>query len=112
MLREYEKAKMQLMNVDLPDQNQSDNFHNTNHTFQFNQNQSGQMTSKSPYSNFMRTTGGKKIYYHDPKSGRLPDPTFGETTKLSETRQKILYRAENGKPLHRMQNQKYFIPSS
>lgn len=60
----------------------------------------------------MRTTGGKKIYYYDPKTGGLPPPKFNETTKLAETRQKILYRAEDGKPLHRKRDQLNFIPSS
>ena len=110
MLREYEKAKMQLMNVDIPDEDQKDNFENTNQTFNIT-NSMGFKNSKSPFNNFMRTTGGKKIYYYDPKAGSLPPPKFNETTKLSETRQKILYRAENGKPLHRMQKNLNFIPS-
>lgn len=112
MLREYEKAKMQMMNPDLSDE-QTVHFNNTQNTFaQGNQTRGGisNQTGKSPFSNFVRSTAGKKLYFNDPKSGPLPPAKLQEQTRLSETRQRILYRADNGAPLHRVQRVKDFVP--
>jgi len=40
----------------------------------------------SPFSNFMRSTAGKKLYYYNEKTGPLPPNKICDQTKLSENR--------------------------
>lgn len=113
MLREYEKAKMQMMNTDLSEQ--TVHFNNTQNAFAAGNQTLASMsrsnlTGRSPFSNFVRSTAGKKLYFNDPKSGPLPPARIQDQTRISETRQRILYRADNGAPLHRVQRVKDFIP--
>ena len=86
MLREYEKAKLQMMNNDIASDQEG--------------SVPGTMTSglnkTSPYNNFMRSTAGKKLYRNDVN---MPPPRIFENTKQNMTRQRILYRAQNGLPL-------------
>jgi hypothetical protein len=59
----------------------------------------------------VRSTAGKKLYYNDESTGPMPPPKIQDQTRIAETRQRILYRADNGAPLHRVQNIKNFVPS-
>ena len=73
MLREYEKAKLQMMNTDLGSEQMA--------------SAAGTMTSglnkTSPYNNFMRSTAGKKLYRND---ANMPPPRIFENTKQNMTR--------------------------
>lgn len=97
MLREYEKAKLQMMNNDLGEESAR----NTITT--------GGMNKTSPYQNFMRSTNGKKLYYND---AEMPPTRIFENTKQNMTRQRILYRAHNGLPLAKVTQNKEFIPAN
>jgi len=68
------------------------------------------MTSRSPFSNFMRATTGKKLYHNESKAGPLPPSKVNDLTLNSKTRQKILYRAENGIPLPKATRIETFVP--
>jgi hypothetical protein len=67
-------------------------------------------TKPSPYSNFMRATTGKKLYFTDNKAGPLPLPKINETTRIRETKQRTLYRTGEGKPLFKSIKHTEFIP--
>ena len=72
MLREYEKAKKQMMqNQDLEGNNAS------GHKTSYGMNQ-----PPSPYNNFDRATTGKKLYFNDEKTGPLPPSKVNDTTTL------------------------------
>ena len=74
MLREYEKAKLQMLNSDIDQGNST----------------MSAMNKTSPYDNFIRSTNGKKLYCNDEQ---MPPPRMFENTKQNMTRQRILYRA-------------------
>ena len=68
------------------------------------------MSSRSPFKNFNRTTTGRKIYHTEAKAGPLPPSKVNELTLNSKTRQKILYRADNGVPLPKANKVETFVP--
>lgn len=61
------------------------------------------LPKRSPFDNFDRSTTGKKLYYNDKRTGPLPPPQLEKQTKLNMTRQRVIYRGENGKPLFKTQ---------
>ena len=65
MLREYEKAKLQMLNTDL---NETGGPAGAFNSFDPTQTSS----TRSPFQNFVRSTAGKKLYYNDQKTGPLP----------------------------------------
>ena len=58
----------------------------------------------------MRATTGKKLYFNDEKTGPLPPTRVNDPTELHKSRQRVLYRAENGLPLPKATNQVDFYP--
>lgn len=70
------------------------------------------MTSRSPFKNFCRSTTGKKLYYNEPKAYAMPSSQVNDLTQTAKVRQKILYRAENGMPLHKAVHNNDFVPPS
>lgn len=99
MLREYEKAKLQMMNNDIA----SDQVVSASNTM------TSGLNKTSPYDNFLRSTNGKKLYRND---DNMPLPRIFENTKQNMTRQRILYRAQNGLPLAKITQNKEFIPAN
>ena len=70
------------------------------------------MTTRSPFKNFCRSTTGKKLYFNEPKAYAMPNSQVNDLTLNSKVRQKILYRAENGLPLHKAVHNNDFVPPS
>jgi hypothetical protein len=100
MLREYEKAKKAMIqNQDLDENNRSG----------FKYDGSG-VQPPSPYNNFQRATTGKKLYFNDEKTGPLPPSKVNDSTTLQKTRERILYRGENGLAMSKITHNQEFIP--
>ena len=110
MLREYEKAKQSLL-INAQEANEEGPLNNdlsdANQTF-FGNTAKG--STHSPFQNFVRATTGKKLYYNDKKSGPLPPSKVTEPTELHKSRQRVLYRAENGIPLQKATHNVDFVP--
>ena len=65
MLREYEKAKQNML-VNPPDQEQSGDLNNDLSDVSVTYyGKSSQHNTQSPFQNFVRSTTGKKLYFND-----------------------------------------------